>query len=82
MKVIIEKEENGLEIASCEYVNGGKQQRQHLREDYVYIRAHDGAVMIGEGKELRPAKTDQEVALAHAFQSVKVLCPIVKQSPA
>ena len=80
MKVIIEKEENGLEIASCEYVNGGKQQTQYLREDYVFIRAYDGAVMIGDGEGLRPANTDQEVALAHAFQSVKVLCPVVKDA--
>ena len=80
MKVIIEKEENGLEIASCEYVNGGKQQTQYLREDYVYIRVHDGAVMIGAAKGLHPPATDREVAMAHAFKSVKALCPVVKDA--
>lgn len=74
MNVIIEKV-NGLKTASCEYMNGGKQQRQHLREDHVYIRVHDNCVMIGEAQGLRPAKTEQEVVMAHAFQSVKALVP-------
>ena len=72
MKVIIEKDASGREIASCENVNGGK---QYLRDDYVFIRACDGAVLIGDGQGLREAMTDQEVALAHAFPSVKALLP-------
>ena len=78
MKVTIKKDASGREIASCENVNGGY---QHLQDDYVFIRAYDGAVMIGDGQGLREAKTDQEVAMAHAFQSVKALCPIVKETP-
>ena len=79
MNVTITKDANGREIASCENVNGG---HQSLREDYIFIRAWDGAVMIGDGQGLRPAKTDQEIALAHSFPSVKVLCPFIKESPA
>ena len=75
MNVTIMKDTNGREVASCGNVNGG---HQSLREDYIFIRAWDGCVMIGTGEKLRPAKTDQEVAMAHAFQSVKALCPIVK----
>ena len=75
MKVIIEKV-NGLVTASCEFVNGGKKQRQHLREDHVYVRVCDNAIMIGDhGGSLRPAATEQEIAMAHAFQSVKALVP-------
>lgn len=72
MEVKIETDANGREVASCEDANGNT---QHLREDYVFIRAYDGKVMIGAGEGLRPAKTDQEIAMAHAFQSVKALVP-------
>ena len=44
MKVTIEKDASGRELASCENVNSD---RQYLRDDYVFIRACDGAVLIG-----------------------------------
>lgn len=75
MEVTIKKDASGREVASCEHVNGG---RQYLQEDYVFIRAYDNCVMIGDGKNLREAKTEQEIAMVHAFQSVKALCPVVK----
>ena len=31
-------------------------------------------------KGLHPAATDREVAMAHAFKSVKALCPVVKDA--
>ena len=77
MDVSIKKDAEGRELASCKDANDNT---QYLRVDNVYIRVHDGALMIGDGKGLGEASTPQEIALCHSFQCVKALIPIVKET--
>jgi len=64
MKVTIKKDTYGREVVSCKNVNGNT---QHLRADYVFTRASDGAVLIGDGQGLREVKADDEIALTKAI---------------
>jgi len=63
MDITIEKDVSGLNVASCNGAHG----LYSLRADYVFIRASDSAVMIGNGKGLREAKLDDEIALTKAI---------------